>query len=639
MKIPFSTLLVFGGVAVGFLIGLFVGGLGTADPRSHTGSGSETARASGVSPNGGNLASFDFELDGPLATAESAMMTALRDPNSGRRSRALFDVIQGLSVPEIQTFLERSKKLPLRERSLMQDALVAQWAEKDPKSAAVWVQQADVGSRSYSMFGPVFEAWVRNDPISLRQWIDSLPSGKARQSAMSAYLPVLARLNPEAALAYFDENHRQFRTSGVLYTVFGDWAGRAPLAAAPEALARDKPGSMQHGAISAVLSRWAASDPKAAWAWVETIGSKKARDRATGVLFSTWAQNAPSEAVAAISALPEGETKRNAQNSVVSNLAFRDPELVRRILAESTESSTKQRKELVSTAIRGVASSNPEIAIEILESTDNGAWKADLGPEMVSSLARENVELAISFAEKLPESAQTSAYSNMITAWGSSDPKAALTWVVKNSDKVKSSSSLEWIASQWAEREPEEALGWFESLPEGDAKKEMLRGFITGVASENPKMAAGWLDRVGADNRTSSISNIASKWADSEPAEAAKWLLSMPSTSDQIAGIDSLVRQWADSDVKAAAAWADKLANSGVRDRAVIALSYFLSDSDPRASIEWLMTLSNQDNLRGPLRQTIRAWSRKDRPAAVAWIEAAEFLSESERVSLLKSVH
>src|SRR5262249_29184350 len=106
------------------------------------------------------------------------------------------------------------------------------WRNTDPVSAATYIQQNFATDPSFNtLAASAASSWGAADPQAALAWAQSLPSGAAQNSAVSAALTTLANVDPQTAW-----NDVQQLSGGDIgkaeVNIINVWAGQQPAQAA-----------------------------------------------------------------------------------------------------------------------------------------------------------------------------------------------------------------------------------------------------------------------------------------------------------------------------------------------------------------------------------------------------------------------
>ena len=189
---------------------------------------------------------------------------------------------------------------PLKERALTD--LVIGWARRSPDDAAAWL--ASTGLTSQTLFNALPGTWAETDPDAALAWVDTLPPGKARDTAETAVANSAAQDDPAKAAELFDDRISDGTNPGLPITIADIWAATDPAAAAKWVSSMEEgPGKTEAAATLATV--WAASDIHAAVAWSQSIGDADMRRQVISNIGTSWGAIEPEAALEWLGSLPK----------------------------------------------------------------------------------------------------------------------------------------------------------------------------------------------------------------------------------------------------------------------------------------------------------------------------------------------
>lgn len=133
------------------------------------------------------------------AATVGAWIASIPDPALQQRLTAAFAVALSQADSRAAATLA-STSLPvgsLQNRTTV--AIVQQWAQTDPPSAARWVEQFPAGTLRDSATQNLLSLWTLKNPEAAGQWAASLTDSTLRQSALAAYEIALNQRTIETA--------------------------------------------------------------------------------------------------------------------------------------------------------------------------------------------------------------------------------------------------------------------------------------------------------------------------------------------------------------------------------------------------------------------------------------------------------
>lgn len=318
-----------------------------------------------------------------------------------------------------------------------------------------------------------FKAWAHLDANAALASATALKTTEARSIAIGSVLGgadaavanALAKtLNQLPADALPATQKTRF-----LNTAISKWSEVDPVAAATflDGLPAAGPGFF--GARVAVAQNWAASDPAAALAWVQTKGdTQEARIAMSGVINGWW-ENDP----------------QAAQTYVLAHLDNVGMEVIMRITTQLFQQDPQQARDWANRLTTPEARRTAEsfIAMQMAEADPKAAseFAARLPDEtrsralsaVISRWARNDPAAVGQWINGLDGRVRDEAIGVYSSVVASNDPSAGLTWAASLSDATVRSSTMERIVSSWMRRSPTDATAWIQrsNLPEAEKTK------------------------------------------------------------------------------------------------------------------------------------------------------------------------
>lgn len=118
--------------------------------------------------------------------------------------------------------------------------MVQRWTQKDPETAAQWVQQFPQGHVRDAALENLVQIWTDQDATKAGEWINGLAEGGARDTSIAAYARKLTPVDPERAVAWAeaigdaDKRAQELEAAGMTWMhadadAASAWVGRSSL--------------------------------------------------------------------------------------------------------------------------------------------------------------------------------------------------------------------------------------------------------------------------------------------------------------------------------------------------------------------------------------------------------------------------
>jgi hypothetical protein len=238
----------------------------------------------------------------------------------------------------------------------------------------------------------------------------------------------------------------------------------------------------------------APSEFEAAVARFRSLGLTQERMGEYAMLLTAWAELDP---LAALAYTTENTRGGMATGTVLSAWASRDPESAI-AWAEANHEGDEANPYIVG-IIRGIASTNPTRATELLQGLPFSAERGEALQSMVPHLLKLGAESAKRWISALTdERLKDGAIARLAEAMAKDDPAGTASWLLANLGE-SSTRSVDEVFGEWARTDKAAAMKSFEQLPKGDARSRALRGLVTVEARNDPQAAANLMNSHPAD--------------------------------------------------------------------------------------------------------------------------------------------
>jgi len=361
-----------------------------------------------------------------------------------------------------------------------------------------------------------------------------------------------------------------------------------------------------------------------------------------------WSARDLKTARAAITNIADGADRAAFEAGLTAKLAQTDPEKVLRDAALSP--MLPERQFDVSSAVRGVAKTDPRLALELAEQLEGQerevalraaiqAWGSDdpygalgfverLGPgrdretllqAIGEEVGRQDPNGALAWFHSLDTSSQ-GLYGSILQGIAQREPQRALELALDSGDAsavfltsmaVRSGdvsfaglaehvlamddgpnrdTRVQTLVSAWARKDAEQALSWLVSHGNDVGRGALGRAAET-VARQNPDAAISAMQSLPAEYRQAWVRAIALGYAQSDPAGAKSWIEQLRGEVVFDAGMTAIVQVSATRDPAGAAAMLSSFADTAARERAATSVAQQWAQRDPRAAHDWATTL------------------------------------------------
>lgn len=581
MKFPLPLLAAAGtGLAAGLIIGLAAGGISSGPHASPAEPTAPTSPMAPAAPSG---------EPGPRTLASSASGTRLPAPagSSGSVPASLSELrrqIEDIAIleggPEYYrqwaALVDRLKVSDLSELTSQMLAgstsadlevwpvLLGIYAEKDPAGALQAAQKLPAGMRSSGLY-TVITAVAAQDPEQALAMIQTLEDKNQQTSLRSMVGQALAAKDPARAFEIARRTQGGSEMDFPLYSIFSQWA-LSDMAAA-QAAARQLQGQEAQQAQSAILSRMAQTDPRAALQSWQALPDSPFKNQTLNSLIDGWNQQDLAGALeAVIEHMPMGNNFSQAINNVFNRWAAQDP----------------------AAAAAGLGALPPGEAYESAAGYVASSW--------ASSGAYQD---ALQWAQSLQnEQTRASALGTIFSQWGQRDISQAVA-AVTNLPPAERASVAPTLVQSWAQSDLSAALAWAQSFSEPTERQRVLQVAVGTWANSAPLAAAQYALQQPPENRGKLVTHIMHNWGSRDPESAAAWLAQQP--------------------------------NGAWRDGATAVLARSIAREDGAAALQWANTITDAERRTSELTSLYRNWQRSDPEAARQWLARANLSAEQKK--------
>ncbi len=323
------------------------------------------------------------------------------------------------------------------------------------------------------------------------------------------------------------------------------------------------------------VGAYARRDARAAAAWASTLVSPIVRDSAMREIFETWSAADPRSAALMVTFLPIGS-------------------------AQSTAA-----------AVIG------------------------------KHFARLDFQGALAWMGTLASPAQSAAFQAIMrTQWamtGTSNPGAALPWLLAQSSLSFREQGLRFIASEWSKRDPLAALAQAGAIMNPPDRKVFFEAALGTYTQTNPRQAALWLASQPPSPEIERLMNgVMAAWTAFQPWQAAQWVTALENPALQVKSITAVAESWARVNPDGLVDWLGKLQDVPLRDAAVEGATRVWMRNDPATAAQWAAGIVDLGKRDQTVTQIVREWKNQDMAAALAFVQSTPAIDETLRQRLLR---
>jgi hypothetical protein len=354
----------------------------------------------------------------------------------------LAELRSGLTNSERRTlsFAEMSRQQPeelyraalgienRQEQLQMISMAINRWAEEDPEAAFNAVETLTDENLKYSLYQMVFHNWAAKDVESALLAAESLDD--PRQRHLGAVLMVLAREDPMAALEVADRQDIQSQNSRLLQQIVSGWAANDPMAAAAyvESLDEFRKVELVHTVAMAYMNQ----SPGAAFDWVAKI--RPNNSAVLSMVSQQYVSQSPTAAKDKIDSMPPGPVRDSLISAYVGVVARSDPLDMLSWIRQFEDEDIYQN--VHSQVVSGWMVKDPEGAADYVQSLQDGQFKQQKMMELIGRWSHTDSDRAIKMLREMDSGPMKDQGLNMIAmSVAGRDWKQAMEFVDNIADK------------------------------------------------------------------------------------------------------------------------------------------------------------------------------------------------------------
>jgi len=407
------------------------------------------------------------------------------------------------------------------------------------------------------------------------------------------------------------------------------------LSALAKAVLDNYPSATSEDTLWLVFSEFGRQSPDEAWQLLLSIKNPDLRNQVGYAVLQSISDRDATKALGLLGNLPNSSFKTDMRRAVLSSMASRNPE---KAFALEVEQAGDGPDFDPSSVLWEWAKRDPDSAMNAVSRLTGQAGKA-AASALVGILASREPQKAWQFALKLPRSPGDyygdPRYS-ALSAWGRSDPKAAIETALTLDDAQIRSAAIEDIARTWAEQDFPAALAFITQLSDVSARAKGITA-MSSASHANQSQLFSALQQYGPVGDSYAAANLLREWAKQEPEAAAEALRQMSPGPNREQAVTEFVRGWTSTgNVKPdqIVAWCSSLENENARRTATQAAFEELSKLNAGSARKLVATIPAAQQEAATL-GIAQGWGASDPAGAASW---ALSLPEGSRDSALSNV-
>lgn len=312
----------------------------------------------------------------------------------------------------------------------------------------------------------------------------------SRNRAMLAFIDRLGPTDFEAAVAHFRSLGITESRLGEYSMLLSAWAKIDPMAALDYAKANTTSGF----ATETVLTTWASSDPDAALRWAEASHKGDGANPYLAGIIRGIAETNPERATQILTGMPKSVERGEALDAFLPHLLSQGNDATRTWIAAISDDALRNgammrtAEKLAATDPAGTAAwlvANPseatqrrmddvygtwarkdqQAALSSLTSLPSGENRTNALRGVISSVASDNPQAAVSLMDRFPNDVTDRVVTNLIWHSFGSDPGIAASQIARITDESQRNRFYNRLLEAWTERDPAAANTWVQGNP------------------------------------------------------------------------------------------------------------------------------------------------------------------------------
>ena len=272
-----------------------------------------------------------------------------------------------------------------------------------------------------------------------------------------------------------------------------------------------------------------------------------------------------------------------------------DPETA---LAHVDEIDLKYRKGFASNMLPGLASVEPQMAIDLVATFDS-SQQFQMRTRLIEGLTVYDIGFATDYVSQLAEDRVPGAARHIgrLTheVLSTAGFEEGIAWAEELSPGQVQASALRRVAHEYTNKAPAEAADWATQFV-GQDQNSRLFGEVVRQWGDW-QTANDWVESLEPSlAKQDALSAIYGFRGSQEPHEAVQDILNMPASDDRNFAINGFISGLAHQDGEAAVSWAAEITSEGMRQSAMIRAGKQFYQQDQQAATDWFNASGLPDN-------------------------------------------
>jgi hypothetical protein len=268
----------------------------------------------------------------------------------------------------------------------------------------------------------------------------------------------------------------------------------------------------------------------------------------------------------------------------------------------------------------------------------SGAFRAQAAGAALNGWAVHDPVAARSAMEALdPATAPAGLEEHLVAGWLSSGRHTGiLEYIESKPAGLERQRYTNLLTIELMRDSPEAVIRWAEAVAE-DAphsyKSTAFQKAVNILATADPIQAAEWVEKhLDAEYAAGAPSTVAQRWLEIDPPATLDWLSTLP-RGEHDKALKTALLAWLNRNDEAAEIWVRKSSPAPGLD-VLVEVMVTRSSHDPQGSIEWAQRLHDPAARAEAVLRLARKWKRREREAALLWVEQSELAPKMKRAIL-----
>lgn len=211
-----------------------------------------------------------------------AVLDSLPEEMQGQRRSLEGNIVAGIADHDLNMATEVALRFGAEDsrhgERLLRDVANEALRQGGPETASVWVETLPDGDAKGSAMRRVTESYVRQDPAAAAAWAGQFADQEYSRSAIGEIGDEWAERDPQAAVSWLETLPAGDSQNTGFSQALGEWEDRDPEAAGEYLMSMDR-SPQRDAAISGFARGYAWQDPTTAIAWASDISDPQIRER------------------------------------------------------------------------------------------------------------------------------------------------------------------------------------------------------------------------------------------------------------------------------------------------------------------------------------------------------------------------